>query len=215
MGKKIEIKKGDIYGRLTIIEEIPGSSRKIPRKVLCRCICGVKKIFVLGELRRGKSTSCGCFQKENVRKQQLTHGMKGTEIYESWHSMKQRCLNQNHKSFKDYGGREIKICDRWLNSFENFYKDMGDRPKKMTIDRIDNNGNYCKENCRWATTKEQAKNRRNTVLIKYKGQTMCQSDWGRKTGLGIDVICRRIKNGYTKEEAVSLPLFTRRKLLNK
>ena len=122
-----------------------------------------------------------------------THGMKGTPEYLAYTSMKNRCNNKHTPSFKDYGGRGIKVCERWLESFENFYEDMGDRPsKKHSLDRIDNDGSYCPENCKWSTVKEQAMNRRTTRLITYKGETGCVSYFAEKYGIKNNVLWNRI-----------------------
>lgn len=139
------------YGRWTVI-----SNTAPPYHVLCRCDCGTIRNVYLSALLREKSKSCGCLHKEKV----TTHGHNGTRTYKSYHAMKERCLNPNHQAYEFYGGRGIKICDRWLLSFENFLEDMGERPEERTLDRVDNDGDYTKMNCRWATKSQQNKNKR-------------------------------------------------------
>jgi len=125
---------------------------------VCFCDCGNITLSTLSNLRNNKAKSCGCIIVEN-NKSRATHRMIKTGAYTSWYAMKRRCLGKKIKQFKDYGGRGIKVCKRWMK-FENFYKDMGDRPKGKSLDRINVDGNYELKNCRWATPKEQANNKR-------------------------------------------------------
>ena len=160
------------------------------------------KSFYLKHLRQILPSVClRCFLFKIMKKGNFKHGMVGTKTYKSWENMKQRCLNKNDdEHYKDYGGRGIKVCKRWM-IFENFYGDMGERPKNKTLDRIDNNGNYCKENCKWSTQKEQNNNTRRNRLIIYRRKTQTMKQWAEELGINYTTLFWRLKNGWSVERA--------------
>lgn len=137
--------------------------------VICLCECGKKCEKCLPEMKRGERKSCGCLLGEQHGK---SRSKEWTKTYASWKHMKMRCRNPNDIYFRNYGGRGITVCDRWNNSFEAFVSDMGKRPEGYTLDRIDVNGSYCPENCRWATKSDQDNNRRSTLKVSVKGVEM-------------------------------------------
>lgn len=167
----------------------------------CICDCGSIKKVNGSHLRNGLSKSCGCLQKEINIKRLTKHGQakegKKSSVHTTWQNMKKRCCDIKNAHYKNYGGRGIKVCERWLNSFENFYADMGDKPtKNHTIERIDNDGNYEPSNCRWATRQEQLANKRirKDSLI-HEGMTT--SEWAKKLGITTTAAYYRIKTHGT------------------
>jgi hypothetical protein len=171
--KRIDVQTGDRYGYLTVIQEVESRrkpSSQVVRQFKLKCDCGNEIVTVLGYLRSKITNSCGCYNKQRTSDVSRKHGettvngkRKFTPTYQSWRCMRERCLYPKNPRWKHYGGRGITICDRWLNlkdGYINFLNDMGPRPKGTSIDRIDVNGNYEPDNCRWATDIQQMKNRR-------------------------------------------------------
>jgi len=167
---------------------------------LCQCDCGNKKIVNNRYLRLGQTKSCGCLRKTNSCNNGVKHGLSGTPEYNIWSQMISRCKNKNSPWFHRYGGRGIEVCDRWLN-VENFFSDMGKRPtKNHSIDRIDNEKGYSKENCRWATKEQQANNTSKNKYITYNGETLTVSRMAKKYNLDIQLVFRRIYRGDRIED---------------
>ena len=159
---------GLTFGRLTVIE-YKGSSPTGKKRWLCKCNCGSVSVATTSSLRKGSTRSCGCLHREIMASRQkkpssVRFSVSKHELYGTYRCMLDRCYVKTTTGYKNYGGRGIKVCDRWVDNENSFYEDMGERPKDMSLDRIDTNGNYTPENCRWATYKVQSQNRRDNVL---------------------------------------------------
>jgi hypothetical protein len=162
MPKPIDM-TGKRFGKLVVIER-HGSCSNRHYTWLCKCDCGKKSIVIGGKLRDGSTRSCGCLRDEVRTSGNTTHGKWNTPEWKAWNNIIQRCTNQNSPAYRNYGGRGISVCSEWRHSFDKFYTDMGKRPSsKHSIDRIENNGNYEPNNCRWTTEKVQQNNKRNNV----------------------------------------------------
>ena len=179
MGKLIDL-TGRVFDRLTVLRR-NGSNNQNGAKWECLCICGNKKTVNSSTLKQGTTKSCGCFAREKSIERFTTHGMsRRARQYGCWDSMKVRCTNPNNNAYKYYGGRGIKVCDRWLNSFENFWEDMKEGYRDdLTLDRIDNDGNYEPRNCKWSTRLEQIHNRRPINNNKVGARGICLTPKGK------------------------------------
>ena len=194
--------QGKTFGRLMVIEEA-GRSNKGDVLWKCLCDCGTE-IIVRGEhLRNGSTHSCGCFYRETRKTINYIHGQRRKEAttkeYQAWTNAKTRCYNSKSEKYLSYGGRGIRMCDEWKNSFEVFYRDMGACPKDMTLERKDVNGDYCLENCVWASQAIQDRNRRTNVWHEHDGEKMIQADWARKLRVHHSFIINRLNDGLSFE----------------
>ena len=194
---------GQRFGRLTVLERGPNNNRN-RATWKCRCDCGTAKTIAGASLVRGYSTSCGCYNSEQTSKRNYRHGLTNTAEYRAWTGMFTRCTNPEYRAFSRYGGRGIIVCERWSgeNGFANFLNDMGFRPSTQhSLDRINVDGNYEPENCRWATQKEQMRNTKNSVYFTYRGETKTLPEWAELLGIAYHTLYRRIKNGWPLEKA--------------
>lgn len=166
----------------------------------CKCKCGNIKIVSTAKLNNGHVKSCGCLAKTNAVK----HNAIGTREYITWTNIKARCTNPNNSSYHNYGGRGITVCDKWLESFENFYEDMGNCPKGFSIERVNNDKGYNKNNCIWASSKTQSMNRRSNFIVNYKGEEKPLKQWCEDLNLEYKKVFARIRQlGWTIDKALS------------
>ena len=191
---------GKKFGRLLVIVR-DGTDNKFNRTWLCKCVCGQLKVVKTGLLTNGRVRSCGCLIANHIKKM-TRHGKFGTRVYRQWAGMIQRCYNPNREYYKYWGGRGIVVCERWRGDFVNFYKDMGDPPPGKSLDRVDNNGPYSKQNCRWATNYQQYQNRRSNRLLNYNGKIKAMSFWARKFGIHQETFRNRLERGWSVKEAL-------------
>lgn len=200
---------GQRFGRWTVLElaERRRSGKTMTLYWKCRCDCGTVKIIRGGNLKTGNTKSCGCINAERNFTNYIVHGQKGTRLYRIWNGIKNRCTNANDESYKRYGARGISICDEWANDFmafhdwaiENGYSD------NLSIDRIDNNGNYEPSNCRWADNKTQCRNRSSNHLVTYSGKTQTIAEWESELGFKKDILTTRLSHGWSVEKAIETP----------
>lgn len=197
---------GQKFGRLIVIKRVE-KDRWGNYKWLCICICGKEKVIPGSDLKKNKTKSCGCLHDEgNNIKHGHTKGGKLSKIYMTWARMIQRCTNPNNEYYNNYGGRGIIVCKRWFK-FPNFLKDMREPPtKNHSIDRINNNKNYYKSNCRWATPRQQARNKQNNHLETYNGKTQCLAVWAEETGISSHVLWKRFNRGWSPKRALMTPV---------
>ena len=203
---------GTRYGRLVAIKCV-GRTNNGNATWLCKCDCGNEAVISSYALRSGKTKSCGCIKREQNLQMFAAHGESGnrTRLYRIWSGMKNRCYNAHSKNaYKKYGNRGITVCDEWRNSYtafrdwayQNGYRD------DLTIDRIDNNGAYEPQNCRWVSTKKQNNNRRNNHYITFNGETKTMAEWTEIAGFGRSVIEHRLSRGWSVESALQTPMQT-------
>ncbi len=208
MGRFIDL-TGQRFERLVVLRFVDKNQFR-HSLWLCECDCGIEKIVLGYDLKSGHTKSCGCLQKEKASIVNTKHGHtkngKLSKTWITWRGMTQRCVDIGHKQYKDYGGRGITVCRRWRN-FVNFLKDMGEHPgKEYQIDRVDNDGNYCRENCRWATKKEQMRNTRQNRLITFEGKTRCLIEWAEEYRMSDGTLRSRFRLGWSIEKALTTPV---------
>ena len=203
---------GKTFGRLTVVKYLGRcyrSSGSFSHVWSANCSCGVKGVTVKSS-HLNTTKSCGCFARETWSERAFVHGARGssdedrTPTYITWSHMRRRCSNPNNKDFKNYGERGITVCDSW-GQFKNFLTDMGERPPHMTLDRIDNNGNYEKNNCRWATRKEQGRNTRSNRIITYNGRDQPMVAWAEEYGINASTLGTRL-NKWSIKKALTTPV---------
>ena len=201
--RKIDI-TGERFGRLLVIMEAGHKGKQ--SLWLCKCDCGNNVLTDIYTLKKGKTKSCGCYQKDVIGGLKRTHNKSKTKLYKVWHSMKMRCYEPSLNNYHNYGGRGIIVCEQWLEDFMNFYKWAINNGYKngLSIDRINVDGNYGPSNCRWVTNKAQNNNKRNNRLITAFGETHTASEWQDKTGIRAGTISRRLMSGWEPENALSI-----------
>ena len=213
--KRFKDLTGKTFGRLKVVKYLGRCyvSESFNNFWAVTCSCGAKDVVVqTSDLMSGRTRSCGCFNDEERSKRAFIHGHSKsndgnyTPTYVSWTQMRRRCFDPKKHSFKNYGGRGITICDSW-SQFENFLADMGERPPNMTLDRIDNDGNYEKTNCRWATRKEQGRNTRVNRNLTYNGRTQPAVVWAEEYGINFSTFRHRINKGkWSVKKALTTPV---------
>lgn len=209
---RTKINIGDILSTMTYLGYSPTTSDR--QRGVFMCSCGVELTAHLSEVKRGRSTSCGCKGREATRKRSTTHGHarhgQVSSEYKSWRCMRKRCLDPSHEEYHRYGGRGLSIEPTWVLDFQSFINDMGLKPsRKHTLERLNNDLGYFKENCMWATMKEQANNRSNNVFVLFKGEKKTISQWATLYNIDSHALRSRVSKGWDIERALTTPLNTK------
>ena len=195
------------FGKLTVIEKAD-NNKQGKQMWVCKCDCGKIKVkpVTTNDLKSGKVKSCGCLYLESNKGRRLSHGLTHSRIYNIWQGLLSRCYYSKNVAFKNYGGRGITVCEEWRNDFKAFYNwsISNGYSEKLTLDRINSNGNYNPSNCRWVSMKEQENNRRNNRLIFYKNKKYTVSQLAEKLNITSATLLWRLNNGWNEEE-LSLP----------
>nr|DAH72017.1 MAG TPA: PVL ORF-50-like family [Caudoviricetes sp.] len=206
---------GQTFGKLYVIKRVENRKKKCGQQqvmYLCKCKCGNETIISYDNLKR-QTRSCGCLQTEAISNMNKTHGLTKTRLHRIWCNMRNRCSNTNMKAYKDYGGRGIKVCEEWSNNFMNFYNwaIANGYKENLTIDRINNNGNYEPSNCRFSTAEQQAHNKRNSIMLSYKKETKHISVWAKEYNITRATLWKRLfVLNWDIEKALTKPLKKRR-----
>jgi hypothetical protein len=203
---------GNRYGRLEVIER--AESKKGKTRWLCKCDCGKESIVESSSLIRGNTTSCGCYKTENAKRLYSTVRQNDKRLYAVWNGIKQRCLNKNNTSYHNYGGRGIKIDDKWANNYQSFYEwaMRAGYKEGLEIDRINNDGDYCESNCRFVDRFTQANNKRNVILYTIDGIAKSLPQWCKEYNQDYNLVTQRVhKLGWSIEDALTTPKHQKRK----
>lgn len=210
--KRFKNRVGEVRGKLTVIG-YGGSDDYSYYKVhywICKCACGNTSKVAASNFSADRTKSCGCNRVLAASITRTRHGRSRTSEHGTWCAIKQRCGNPNSGCYPRYGGRGIKVCDRWLESFENFFEDMGPKPsRRHSIDRINNDGNYEPGNCRWATQIVQSHNSSASTNLTLNGETKCIKEWADHAGISVKSMYTRLANGWPLEKAISKPILKR------
>ena len=212
MDKRLKFDIGQRFGKLTVISDKyeiqrSGVRMKKIRCFLCRCDCGKEKLVAGRHLKSGKTRSCGCLIGVNMTESSFVTTPGLVRAYRSWTAMMSRCTKPNAVAFANYGGRGIKVCERWLIS-SNFLEDMGERPENTTLGRKDNDKNYEPDNCRWETTIQQSRNKRSTLFVEYEGIRVKLTDLCERLNKPLSNVHNRLRLGWPLEEALNYPIGT-------
>lgn len=202
---------GKVFGKLTVLHQADDYVSKTGKPYatwLCKCECGVEKVYMQCSLTTGHTVSCGCHRRALMKEAKTIHGGVGTKLYNSWRAMKERCTNPHAENYPSYGGRGIRVCEEWLDYeiFMSWALTHGYKPG-LTIDRVDMNGDYTPENCRWINQRQQCNNKRNNRRITFNGRTKTLSEWASEVGINKGTILNRIdKLGWDASKALTEPV---------